>query len=109
MPQAINVVAGDKVVVAYADGATRALLDPGAPLSDSPRFRAAAAQLGEDFNPTGYLSVPELVTLVESLTGATAHEDYAEVKPFVDAASYVVFGSRVDGETVVQRVVVGIE
>lgn len=109
MPQAINVVAGDKVVVAYGDGATRALLDPGAPLSDSPRFRAAAAQLGEDFNPTGYLSVPELVTLVESLTGATAHEDYAEVKPFVDAASYVIFGSRVDGETVVQRVVVGIE
>jgi hypothetical protein len=109
MPRAIYVVAGDKVVIAYGEDAARNLLDPGTPLSDAPRFRAATAQLGEDFTPTGYVSVPELVTLVESLTGATTHEDYAEVKPFVDAASYVIFGARLEDETVVQRVVVGIE
>jgi hypothetical protein len=109
MPQAVNVVAGDEVVIAYGEDATRELLDPGTPLADAPRFRAATAQLGEDFNPTGYVSVPEMVTIVESLTGASTGGHYAEVKPFVDAASYVIFGAHVEGETVVQRVVVGIQ
>ena len=109
MPHAINVVAGDEVVIAYGEDATRELLDPGSRLSDAPRFRSAVAELGEDFNPTGYLSVPELMRLVESTTRATADKDYATVKPFVDAASYVIFGARLEDDTVVQRVVVGIQ
>jgi hypothetical protein len=108
MPQPVNVVAGDEVVIAYGEDATLELMDPGSRLSEAPRFQSAVAELGNDFDPTGYLSVPELVSLVESMTGATAHQDYAEIKPLIDAASYVIFGGRVEGDTVMQRVVVGL-
>ena len=109
MPQAINVVAGgDRVVIAYGDNSTRELLDPEATLSEEPRFRAAAASLGEDFNPTGFVNVPVLVDFAESMAGAPDPR-YEEIEPFVDAVSYVVLGARVEGDTVVQRVVIGID
>nr|MBA2312236.1 hypothetical protein [Actinomycetota bacterium] len=77
-------------------------------LADDPSYKKAAEALGGDFAVSGYVSIPPVVALVESFAPVDpAYEK--DVKPFLDAARFVVSGARVDGDEVMQRVVIGIE
>jgi hypothetical protein len=103
VPDDINVVAADSVVIAYGNKATLELLEPGRKLGDSRLFRRAEESLGHGFTPSAFADVPALVGLLESF-GAGADPTYAkEIKPFAVA------GARLQGDTVIQRSVLGID
>ena len=108
MPQSIDVLAGDKVIFAYGHEAARELANSTSRLADDPSYKKAADALGEDFAVSGYVSIPPVVALVESFAPVDpAYEK--DIKPFLDAAQFVVSGARADGDEVMQRVVIGIE
>ena len=108
MPQAIDVLAGDEVIIAYGHETARELANSTSTLADDPSYKKAAEALGGDFAVSGYVSIPPVVALVESFAPVDpAYEK--DVKPFLDAARFVVSGARVDGDEVMQRVVIGIE
>jgi hypothetical protein len=108
VPEDINVVADDSVVIAYGNKATLELLEPGRKLSDTKLFRRAEESLGDGFAPSAFADVPALVGLLESFGGVD--ETYAEeVKPLLDHVSYAVAGARLQDDKVIQRSVLGID
>ena len=109
VPEDINVVAADSVVIAYGNKATLELLEPGRMLGDTKLFRRAEASLGDGFAPSAFIDVPAVVGLLESF-GAGADETYAkEVKPLLAHVSYAVAGARLHDDKVIQRSVLGID
>jgi Protein of unknown function (DUF3352) len=107
--QRVVVLAGERVVVAYGEEAAIAALESSDPLSDSEAFRAASEGLGEDFTPSGYFDVNAIQSLAEA-AGAAQFAEYEEnVKPWLDPFEYVTFGTREEGERLVQRLVIGID
>ena len=109
IPEDVNVVAADSVVIAYGNKATLELLDPDQTLGDTNLFRRAQESLGDGFAPSAFADVPAVVGLLESF-GAGADETYAkEVKPLLDHVSFVVAGARLHDDKVIQRSVIGIE
>jgi Protein of unknown function (DUF3352) len=107
--QRVVVLAGERVVAAYGEEAAIAALESSEPLSDSEPFQAASEGLGEDFTPSGYFDVNAIQTLAEA-SGASQFVEYEEnVKPWLDPFEYVTFGTREEGERLVQRFVIGID
>lgn len=127
LPQPINVVVGgNKVVVAYGDPATQQALEADDTLEDQEQFQAAQAAVGEEFAIQGYFAMDPIQDLVEAAVIPTlqtfdeetftmvpdteAQERYEEdVKPFLDPLAFFAFGSKVDGDVTVSRLVVGVE
>lgn len=127
MPQPINVVVGNgKVVVAYSDLSTQQALEADVTLGEQEQFQAAQAAIGDDFAIQGYFAMDPIQNLVEvaliptlqtfdeeTLTmvpDTEAQERYEkDVKPFLDPLSFFAFGSKVDGDVTVSRLVVGVE
>jgi hypothetical protein len=110
LPQPINIVAGgDRVVIGYGDGATAEAIGAEETLADSESFQAAGDALGEDFDTTFYLEVPAIVALIEGFipTDDPVYRD--DVKPWIDPLIHVVAGSKLEGNTLVQKVVIGAE
>jgi hypothetical protein len=103
------VLAGERVVIAYGvDAAVRAL-EGSDPLSESEAFRTATEGLGEEFTASGYFDVDAIQELAEA-AGASQFPEYeGEVKPWLDPFTYVTFGSRENGNRLVQRLVIGID
>ncbi|MDQ3660502.1 MAG: DUF3352 domain-containing protein [Actinomycetota bacterium] len=109
VPENINVVAADSVVIAYGNKATLELLEPGRTLGDSELFRRAQESLGNGFAPSAFADVPAVVGLLESF-GAGTDETYSEeVKPLLAHVSYAVAGTRLEDDKVIQRSVLGID
>ncbi|MGH2756460.1 MAG: DUF3352 domain-containing protein [Actinomycetota bacterium] len=98
---------GDTVVAAYGDGAAQAAL-PGKPsLDDSTVLDDATSVLGDGFQVGGFVLVPDAVALIE----ASIPDDpvyRAEVKPWLDPLSMFTFGSKLDGERLLTRIVLGV-
>ena len=127
MPQPVNVVVGrGKVVVAYGDPSTQQALDADDTLEDQEQFQSAQAAIGEDFTIQGYFAMDPIQDLVEATVIPTlqtfdeetfemvpdteAQERYEQdVKPFLDPLAFFAFGSKVDGDVTVSRLVVGVE
>jgi Protein of unknown function (DUF3352) len=113
MPQPINLVVGNKrVVIAYGSRATASALSTSSPLSSDAGFNRAVDSLGDGFVPGGYLDIQAIITLVESSFAfeSTGLEQYnSNVKPNLEPLTHVIFGSKRDGDRVVQRIVVGVE
>lgn len=108
MPQPINfVLADERVLIVYGRDATLAALGSDPSLGGTEGFAAAKASLGDGFTVSGYLDVDRILELVTAVSGPSASYN-ADVKPFLDPLSLVVFGSRTDGERVVSRVVIGV-
>jgi Protein of unknown function (DUF3352) len=110
LPQPINIVAGgDRVVIAYGDNATEQAIDASETLAGSEAFERAADALGDDFNPSFYLEVPAVVTLIEGFLPVDDPTYQEDVKPWIDPLTHIVAGSKLQGDTLVQRVVIGAE
>jgi hypothetical protein len=109
MPHPVNFVAGDKVVIAYGDNATSKAIRASDPLRDSSEYQEAVDLLGEDFAPGFYVNFDTVLALAEAV-GASSSPDYDEnVKPWLDPLTHVIFGSKLEGNTVIQRFVIGVE
>jgi hypothetical protein len=110
LPQPVNIVAGgDRVVIGYGDGATAEAIRAEDTLADSEAYQAAGDALGDDFNASFYLEVPAVVTLIEGFIPADDPTYRDDVKPWLDPLTHVVAGSKLDGDTLVQKLVIGAE
>jgi hypothetical protein len=109
-PQPVNVVtAGDRVVIAYGDEATRQALESESTLVATDRFKVASDALGEGYNVAGYFDIPPILELADNL-GAAEDDTYQDdVKLYLEPLSHLVFGSRVEGDRFVARIVLGVE
>jgi Protein of unknown function (DUF3352) len=107
--QRVVVLAGERVVVAYGEEAALEALESSDPLSESEAFQAATEGLGEDFTPSGYFDVNAIQSLAEAVGASQFPEYEANVKPWLDPFEYVTFGTREEGERLVQRFVIGID
>jgi hypothetical protein len=109
MPQPVYVLGGDRVVIAYGRDATERAISGTETLDDSEAFRRASDALGDDFTPSFFLDMGAVIDLVEGL-GATQDVTYQEdVKPWVDPLSHVVYGTKLDGDIIVGKLVIGVE
>ncbi|MGH2751633.1 MAG: DUF3352 domain-containing protein [Actinomycetota bacterium] len=108
-PQSAVVLAGDRVVVAFGEQAAVRALESSDPLSESEAFRSAGSGLGDGFVATGYFDVDAIQSLAEAAGAAQFPTYEQDVKPWLEPFSYVTFGSRADGDRLVQRLVVGID
>lgn len=107
MPRPLNVVAGDRVVIAYGDDATRAALDSTDTLGDSAVFDEATAALGDGFTPSAFFDLGAIKTFATSM-GATADPGFKQgVEPWLEPLNFVVFGSRTEDGRTTQRTVLG--
>ncbi len=109
VPEDINVVAADSVVIAYGNKATLELLEPGRTLGDSKLFRRAEKSLGGGFAPSAFADVPAVVGLLESFGLGTDETYVKEIKPLLGHVSYLVAGARISDDKVIHRSVLGID
>jgi hypothetical protein len=125
--QPINVAVGDdRVVIAYGNVATEQALEGGVTLAEDETFRAASEAIGDEFTMSGYFEADSIQTLVEdtvlpSLTtfdpetfeetpNVEAQRTYEEsVKPFIDPLSFMAFGTRIEDDTSISRLIIGVE
>jgi hypothetical protein len=108
-PQPINAVVGNgRAVIAFGDDATEEGLAPDETLAGKEAFESAADAIGSDFGMSLYVEVPAVLGLVEA-AGATDETYRADVKPFLDSVQYVASGSKVNEDTAITRLVVGVE
>jgi len=110
MPEPVYAVArGDRVVVAYGQKATGDALSGGATLSESDAFERASQMLGDGFAASFYLDAATAVTLAENM-GAKRDDTYRrDVAPWVEPLAHVIAGSRLDGDVMLQRFMIGVE
>jgi hypothetical protein len=94
--------AGDRVVFAYGEEAAEQGLAGRPALSDNPDFGRAKAALGGEFKPSTFISVGPILDLASAL-GAGTNPNYAEAEKFLRPFSYLVAGTRQEGDTVIQR------
>jgi hypothetical protein len=109
LTERVVVLAGERVVIAYGEDAAVKALEGSDPLSESEAFQTATEGLGDEFTASGYLDVDAIQELAEAV-GASQSPEYEEnVKPWLEPFSYVTFGSRENGDRLVQRLVIGID
>lgn len=110
MPEPVYAVASDeRVVIAYGEKATEDALSGATPLSEAEAFDRAAASLGEGFDASFYLNAATAVALAENM-GANRDDAYRrDVAPWVEPLSHVIAGSKLDGDVMLQRFVIGVE
>jgi len=103
LPQPIHIVQrADRVVAAYGDQAAEALLEPSQPLSDDQEFTDASERLGEGYEVSSYVAFEPIIELVDGVVGS-GDEDYAQAKPYLEAFSRLITGSKKEGESVASR------
>ena len=110
-PAPVYALAGDRLVVGYGDAALDAATD-GETLRDSEAFAAAQEAVGDDFNIAFYLDVDgaqEFGETVAAFTGVPMETYEQDVKPYVDVLTHVVTAAKMDGDTIVQKFLIGVE
>ena len=112
LPAPIFALAGDRLVVTYGENATDGAIDPDETLGDDATYQAAEGALGDGYSPAFFVDlngVFEVVEFAQAFSGQTDDTYEQEVKPWVDPLSYVIAGSRTDGDRLYQTFFVGVE
>jgi hypothetical protein len=105
IPGGINVVLkGDRLVIAYTDGATREALAPKSKLGNSPEFQQASASLGGG-QPALYVAFAPIA----QLAAAAKPQKAAQIRQYLGAFASLVAGSRVQGNSQVGRFVLNLK
>lgn len=108
LPKPVRFAArGERVVVVYGADAARAALDTSGGLGEAPAFQAAARALGDGMEPSGFVSFPAVVKLLDS-SDAASDDDYRQARAYLRALTHFVAGSNGEGDDVVQRIVIGV-
>jgi hypothetical protein len=97
----------DRVVAALGEAAAAEALAPAEKLGDTPRFAQAKAILGSDLQPSFLLSMPDLVSAIESMGSADA--DFRKAKPYLDAFSVIASGGSIKGDQARSKVAAGLK
>lgn len=112
VPAPINVLGGDRLVVAYGQRSTDEAVAADPTLGGAEGFRRAEDSLGDGYSALLYADLGSVRKLAEGFlffSGAdsSAYED--EIKPWIEPLSYAISGLRLDGDTLMQRFVIGVE
>ena len=86
-----------KVVLAYGDTAAHDALSPGARLGDTQAYKDATTALGSDYQPALYVSVPQILSLVDS-TDARDADLWLKIKPYLEPLGALAAGAKQDGD-----------
>jgi hypothetical protein len=97
----------DRVVVALGPAAAAEALAPADKLADSELFKSGTEILGGDQAPAFLLSMPDLLTAIESMSKPDA--GYAKAKPYLQAFSVIVSGGSSKQDEVRSRVAAGLK
>jgi hypothetical protein len=98
----------DKVVFAFAGATIDDVLEPSETLSDSDTFSSADSALGDDLDPSFYLDLAPILSLVES-SGGSSDPDYAMAAPYLSAIDYLIAGGGVSDDRATGRFVIGVQ
>ena len=112
VPAPVYVLGGERLVVGYGDAALEAASSGGETLGDSDAFAAAQEAVGEDFDISFYVDVDgaqRFGEAVAAFSGAPMGTYEQEVKPYVDALTHLVAAAKTEGDTFVQKFVIGVE
>ena len=112
VPAPVYVFGGERLVIGYGDAAVDAASGEGETLEDSEAFRAAQEAVGEDFNIAFYLDVDgaqEFGEAVASFSGAPMESYEQDVKPYIDVLTHIVTASKMEGDRLVQKFLIGVE
>lgn len=112
VPAPVYALGGDRLVIGYGDAATEAATGDAGTLAESEAFGAAQDDVGDDFNISFYVDVDVAQRFGETaaaFAGAPMDTYEQRVKPYLDVLTYVVGAAKMDGDTVVQKLVVGFE
>lgn len=108
-PEPINIAVGDdRVVIAYGNESTIQGLRSDTKLGDAEAYQEAEKALGADFEVSGFVDIEPIVELVEAFMAEPDPEYEEDVKPFLDAMNFFVFGGKVEGDTQVSRFLLGV-
>jgi len=107
-PSTLNFVAsGDRLVIAYGEGATTAALEPGETLAESEEFRDATAALGDGFPVGLFLDFGPVTELLGAAAAADPSID--EALPYLEAIDFLIGGSAAEGGRDRLRIFIGLE
>lgn len=99
---------GDRVVFALGEDSAKAALSPDGQLVENDDYAAATARLGEDYGPSLYINLRQIV---ESLGGFAklADDNASEVVPYLEPLRDVIGGSREADGRILSRTRIDIE
>lgn len=112
IPAPFYALGGARLVLAYGDAGLDAAGGDGETLRDSEAFAAAQDAVGEDFNISFFVDVDAAQRLGEAAAafgGAPMDTYEQDVKPYLDVLTHVVAAVKTEGDTIVQKLVVGVE
>jgi Protein of unknown function (DUF3352) len=98
---------GGKVVVTYGPDAAVEAIHPTEQFGDSDTYDQAKDVLGGEIDPAMLLSMPSLVSLIDSIGEAGA--DFERVRPYLEAFTTIAIGGAVDGDRAHARIAAGLE
>ena len=107
-PKPIVLARGNgKVVGAYGEAAAAEALSPSETLGDSETYAEAKAILGDGIEPGLLVSMPAIVSIVESMGEADA--EFERARPYLEAFTVIASGGTTDGGRARVRVAAGLE
>jgi Protein of unknown function (DUF3352) len=108
-PQPLTVTTeGNRIVIGYGAKATeQALSGGGATLSGTSSFKAAVKALGGT-SLSGFVALPAVFRLAGSL-GANSDPGFQKAKRYLDALTFLAFGSGTDGDLTTSKIVIGVQ
>jgi hypothetical protein len=102
-------VRDDKVVFAAGGATVDDVLEPSETLADNDRFSSAADVLGDDLEPSVYVDLPTIFSLVESTGAASSDPDYQAAQPYLSALDYMIAGGSSSDDGTTGRFVIGLK
>jgi hypothetical protein len=97
----------DRVVVAVGEAAAADGLAPDEKLGDAEVYATAQSVLGDDYEPTFLLSMPELIAAIDATGGAD--EDFQQAKPYLEAFSVIASGGELEDDEFSSRLAAGLK
>jgi hypothetical protein len=107
-PEAIHVIAEERVFVVYGEQATLDAFGTDPALGGTEGYELAVDALGEGFTPSAYFDIQRIIQLIETVSAARSDTVYQQdVKPNLDPLTHIVIGSKLDDDMLIQRVIIG--
>ena len=109
LPQDLVVAADEadgNVSITFGRRARQAI--GGETLAGTEAFAAAEEGLGADFSSSFYADLSGILELVDAIPEIQNDPDYRDVRPFLAPFSYAIAGTKVEGDTVITRFVIGV-
>ena len=97
----------DRVVIAVGEAAAADGLAPAEKLGDSELYASAKGVLGDDFEPTFLMSMPDLIAAVDATGGADA--EFQQAKPYLEAFSVIASGGKLEDDELESRLAAGLK